>query len=522
MATKKAPTYLTGGGGFNFEDAIAANYMVAMLAEQRPLGDDFGPLRQILWQASDAGDQLDDLVLIGSSTARASHSIKSDAHLKSSGFSEDFVGRCWHRFHVSNDQGTDADRQLLCLAVGTIATSVNRAWHALSNQARTTSPERLVKRLNQPAEDEGSQASELQRSIVQSFIDHSPPGQTPTTIEALRMLKRVRVKHFDFLETPSQTYELTIDLCQRLVESGERDDAAALWTELLAIAKDRRAAGGDLTRETLLQQITGRHHLRALPNYAPYLQRWRLISIERLQRATWGVSQHITAFDRGALWDAWESAHDVASPAVFVSGTEPDYQTAEETDRSFIYERRHNLGPSNDASSSRSPKSWSWPAAVWIDQHQNCCLLGSSGTGKTHLAIALGLSACRLGKRVRFFTAAALVNRLEETQKQYQLDRFLKQLDKLELLICDELGYLSFNRSGAELLFQVFADRYGRSSLLITSNLPFSEWQQVFQGERMTAALLDRLTHHCEIFEMNGESYRFRESMKQKRTNKSK
>lgn len=158
-----------------------------------------------------------------------------------------------------------------------------------------------------------------------------------------------------------------------------------------------------------------------------------------------------------------------------------------------------------------------------IDERHNCCLLGSSGTGKTHLATALGLAACRLGKHVRFFTAATLVTKLEEAQKQYQLERFLKQLDKLELLVCDELGYLSFNRSGAELLFQVFADRYERGSLLITSNLPFSEWQQVFQGERMTAALLDRLTHHCEILEMNGESYRFRESMKQKRaTSKSK
>jgi DNA replication protein DnaC len=152
----------------------------------------------------------------------------------------------------------------------------------------------------------------------------------------------------------------------------------------------------------------------------------------------------------------------------------------------------------------------------WIDARRNCVLVGSSGTGKTHLAIALGLSACRAGKRVKFFTAASLVNRLEESQKQYQLDRFLKQLDKLDLLVCDELGYLSFQRSGAELLFQVFAERYERASLLITSNLPFSEWQQVFQGERMTAALLDRLTHHCEIFEMNGESFRFRESMKTK------
>lgn len=87
-------------------------------------------------------------------------------------------------------------------------------------------------------------------------------------------------------------------------------------------------------------------------------------------------------------------------------------------------------------------------------------------------------------------------------------------LHKIDLLIVDELGYISFSRSGAELLFQVFADRYERGSILITSNLPFSEWSQIFQGDRMTAALLDRLTHRCTIFEMNGESYRFRESAK--------
>lgn len=154
----------------------------------------------------------------------------------------------------------------------------------------------------------------------------------------------------------------------------------------------------------------------------------------------------------------------------------------------------------------------------WIERAENVCLIGVAGTGKTHAATALGLAACRQGRRVRFFTAATLVNRLEEAQKQYRLDRFLTGLDKTDLLICDELGYLSFSRSGAELLFQVFADRYERGSLLITSNLPFSEWAQVFQGERMTAALLDRLTHHCHIFEMNGESYRFRQSMKEKRT----
>jgi DNA replication protein DnaC len=150
----------------------------------------------------------------------------------------------------------------------------------------------------------------------------------------------------------------------------------------------------------------------------------------------------------------------------------------------------------------------------WIEECSNLCCIGNSGTGKTHLAVALGRSACRAGKRVKFYTAQTPVNLLEEAQKNYRLERMLTTLGKLDLLIVDELGYISFSRSGAELLFQVFADRYERGSILITSNLPFGEWGQIFQGDRMTAALLDRLTHRCTIFEMNGESYRFRESTK--------
>lgn len=156
----------------------------------------------------------------------------------------------------------------------------------------------------------------------------------------------------------------------------------------------------------------------------------------------------------------------------------------------------------------------------WIDHKFNCCFIGNPGTGKTHLATGLGLAACRRGLRVRFFTAAALVSKLEQAQKQYTLDRFLGQLDRAELLICDELGYVSFSRNGVELLFRLLTDRYERSSVLITSNLAFADWAQVFQGERMTAALLDRITHRCHIFEMNGESYRFRESMKAKKGRK--
>lgn len=169
------------------------------------------------------------------------------------------------------------------------------------------------------------------------------------------------------------------------------------------------------------------------------------------------------------------------------------------------------------------PKVLELARCQWIEERSNCCLIGNSGTGKTHLAVALGQAACRCGKRVRFYTAATLVNQLEEAQKQYRLERLLSALDRVDLLVVDELGYLSFSRAGAELLFQVFADRYERGSILITSNLPFGEWGSIFQGERMTAALLDRLTHRCHIFDMNGESYRFRESAKaarEKRTTK--
>jgi DNA replication protein DnaC len=166
------------------------------------------------------------------------------------------------------------------------------------------------------------------------------------------------------------------------------------------------------------------------------------------------------------------------------------------------------------------PKILELARCEWIEQKYNCCLIGSHGTGKTHVAVSLGQAACRAGLRVRFFTAADLVSQLEKAQKHYTLDRLLGQLERAHLLICDELGYVTLSRGGVELLFRVFGDRYERASVLITSNLPFGEWNQIFQGERMTAALLDRLTHRCHIFEMNGESYRFRESMKQKKGKK--
>jgi len=156
----------------------------------------------------------------------------------------------------------------------------------------------------------------------------------------------------------------------------------------------------------------------------------------------------------------------------------------------------------------------------WVEERSCLVAVGNPGTGKTHLAIAWGLAACRKGHRVRFTTAAGLANALEEARQEHRLERTLKQFDQFHVLIVDELGYLSFSKTGAELLFQVFAGRYERRSTIVTTNLAFADWGQAFQDERLAGALLDRLTHRCHIFEMKGESYRFRESMQDKHSAK--
>jgi len=149
-------------------------------------------------------------------------------------------------------------------------------------------------------------------------------------------------------------------------------------------------------------------------------------------------------------------------------------------------------------------------------RRENVLLLGNSGTGKTHLALALGLSACQRGHRVRFTTAAAMVHELLEAKDEKRLLRYQKQMASYELLIVDELGFVPLSKSGAELLFEVFSQRYERGSTLVTSNLPFQEWTEVLGSERLTGALLDRLTHHVHILEMNGESYRLKQSKRKR------
>jgi DNA replication protein DnaC len=149
---------------------------------------------------------------------------------------------------------------------------------------------------------------------------------------------------------------------------------------------------------------------------------------------------------------------------------------------------------------------------AWIDRCENVIALGPSGTGKTHVALGLGLAACQKGLTVRFTTAAAIVHELMEACDERQLLRLQKQLMKHKLLIIDELGFVPLSKTGAELLFELISQRYERGSILITSNLPFDEWTETFGSERLTGALLDRLTHHVSILEMNGDSYRLAQS----------
>ena len=148
----------------------------------------------------------------------------------------------------------------------------------------------------------------------------------------------------------------------------------------------------------------------------------------------------------------------------------------------------------------------------YAERRENVIAIGNSGTGKTHVALGLGLAACQRGLSVGFTTAAALVHELMEARDERRLLNPQKKLSRLKLLIIDELGFVPLSRSGAELLFEVFSQRYERGSILVTTNLPFDEWTEVFGSERLTGALLDRLTHHAHILEMNGESYRLKES----------
>ena len=152
-----------------------------------------------------------------------------------------------------------------------------------------------------------------------------------------------------------------------------------------------------------------------------------------------------------------------------------------------------------------------------IKECRNVIFLGRSGTGKTHMATALGIEACKNNFRTRFVTCYGLVNELIEARQQRTLQRLIQRYVRYDLLILDELGYIPFSKEGAELLFQVLAERHEKGSVMITTNLGFADWTQVFGDPVMTAALLDRLTHKAHIINCTWESYRLKQSLKERR-----
>lgn len=152
----------------------------------------------------------------------------------------------------------------------------------------------------------------------------------------------------------------------------------------------------------------------------------------------------------------------------------------------------------------------------YIKEHRNIIFLGKSGTGKTHMATALGIEACKKDFRTRFITCYGLANGLIEAREERELQRLIQRYSKYELLILDELGYIPFSKEGAELIFQVLAERHERGSLIITTNLGFADWTKIFGDPVMTAALLDRLTHRAYIINCTWESYRLKETLKKR------
>lgn len=152
----------------------------------------------------------------------------------------------------------------------------------------------------------------------------------------------------------------------------------------------------------------------------------------------------------------------------------------------------------------------------YIQEHRNIIFLGRSGTGKTHMATALGIEACRNNFRTRFLTCYGLVNELVEARQERALQRLVQKYARYDLLVMDELGYIPFSKEGSELLFQVLAERHERGSVIITTNLGFGDWTQVFGDATLTGTLLDRLTHRAHIINCNWESYRLKQSLNQK------
>lgn len=284
MAKNKAPTELTGGEGFNYEDCVAARFLVDMLSGLFPFGPDFGRIVRIDWQARDTGRILDDLVITLNTGDGLLHtaelSVKSHRQIKETGFPSNFVEACWEEWLNVESEAFQNDRDLLVLVTGCVANGVMEAWQKNLRESLKTSPNRMLARLTPPSsKDDRSLSSEMQRRLFQSLdcpegLKCKGESDSTTTV---KLLKRIRVLHCDFQSEPSRAAIEAIADGRNILQSGDADEATDLWGHLVRFAATNRGTGGSVDLAGLLSELRGTFALKDHPDYRAdleVLERW--------------------------------------------------------------------------------------------------------------------------------------------------------------------------------------------------------------------------------------------------------
>lgn len=315
MARKAASTKVTGGGGYGFEDQVAAYYALHLLAATRLFGVDFGRIVRIDFQARDAGWLLDDLVVTFEDPVgirHVTHSIRSNRQVTTNGFPEDFISDIWEQWIGRDSSPFQEDRDRLVLAVGELAESVGSAWNEMLLAARRTSPDRFVARFTAPR-----QSSALQRTLFQSLgcPAHLAEGPTTDSETAARLLAHLELLRFDFGKSVSHDWTRLITLAQSVLEGGDVNEAAQLVETLRSLSETLRPSGGMLDLPKLLDHLRGRFRLRPYPDYQVDWARLDAKTESALAR-TKGVVGDGIALDRHSLRDQVRDLLSEASIAV--------------------------------------------------------------------------------------------------------------------------------------------------------------------------------------------------------------
>ena len=270
---RKAPVQASGGAGFRYENAVAARFLVALLGGTNPLGADFGRVSRVDWQARDAGWLADELAITCRTSDRdrsAGVSVKSAQQVTRSGFPADFVEIAWvHWFGINTRRKIRDSNDAVVLVTGSLAHDVQEAWSNILLEALETAPDRMATRLSWPAPGDGPQSSALQRTLFESFrcpaaIQSHGNAENAT---AVQLLRRVRLLHLDYEDTPSRDHAAAIAECQSILTPSDAAEAERLWLRLIGIADKKRPAGGSIDLPQLLAELRGEFVLRDHPDY---------------------------------------------------------------------------------------------------------------------------------------------------------------------------------------------------------------------------------------------------------------